>query len=217
MAVVTALVSSGAIPWLTSTSYAIRYLTPFSLIATLAIAGMFAGGADASRFAPRLAIVSIVAAAILVGIDFVGLAGLAPSTWRGMPRPIPYALLAEELARRGLGQAQFVSNSPRDAGNIIIFMPEARALAASSRLESPPPDPLAERPCVLIWTEARHKAESGERFLKLLGIGSESGNSEEVVVNWKPPFGGAQQTTWHLLRGGKAERACRRVAAKGDL
>jgi hypothetical protein len=31
---------------------------------------------------------------------------------------LPYARLADELTRRGLGTAQFVTLSPRDAGNL---------------------------------------------------------------------------------------------------
>jgi hypothetical protein len=32
-----------------------------------------------------------------------------------------------------------VTHSPRDAGNLEIYMPEARALSLSARIEPPPP------------------------------------------------------------------------------
>ena len=36
---------------------------------------------------------------------------------------LPYDRLAEELSQRGLGNAQFVTLSPRDAGNIAVALP----------------------------------------------------------------------------------------------
>ena len=217
MAIVVALVSSGTIPWLTARSVAIRYLAPCSLIAALGIAGVIAARIEHERFASRLALISLAAAAILFLAALAGFAKL-PSGTHAPAGFIPYKRLAEELTRRGLGNAQFVSNSPRDAGNIVIYMPAARALALSARVEPPPPDPVTQRACVLIWTEAKHKTKAGQRFLMLLGVTSEVNAIEEVVVKGSSPLGaGEGQTTWHLLRSEKAEQACRRVAARGGL
>jgi hypothetical protein len=41
---------------------------------------------------------------------------------------IPYERLADDLMRRGLGHARFVTPSPRDAGNLEIYMPDAPSL-----------------------------------------------------------------------------------------
>ncbi|HKA65710.1 MAG TPA: hypothetical protein VKD00_08365 [Methyloceanibacter sp.] len=64
---------------------------------------------------------------------------------------LPYARLVDELARRVLGTAQFVTLSPRDAGDLAIYPPEARALSLSARIEPPPPDHIPDRACVLLW------------------------------------------------------------------
>ena len=63
---------------------------------------------------------------------------------------LPYDKLAEELTQRGLGNAQFVTLSPRDAGNLAVALPEARALSLSARIEPPPPDPIPDRPCAAL-------------------------------------------------------------------
>lgn len=72
--------------------------------------------------------------------------------------PFPYAQLADELTQRGLGTAQFVTLSPRDAGNLVIYLRNARALSLNARIEPPPPDRVFNRPCVLIYA-ATHAAE----------------------------------------------------------
>ena len=54
--------------------------------------------------------------------------------------------------------------------------------AASLSVEPPPPDPVTQRACALIWTEAKHKTKAGQRFLTLLGVTSEANAIEDVVV-----------------------------------
>jgi len=138
---------------------------------------------------------------------------------------LPYARLADELTKRGLGTAQFVTLSPRDAGNLAIYLPEARALSLSARIEPPPPDPVPDRPCVLLWggensvppAQPPEPNPSPGKLLKPLGVGSGTG-AEEVAVDWPKPLIGAQRrSVWHLLRGDNIDAICRRVAAKGML
>ena len=139
---------------------------------------------------------------------------------------LPYDRLAEELTQRGLGKAQFVTLSPRDAGNLAVALPEARALSLSARIEPPPPDPIPDRPCVLLWggeysvppAPPPPANPSPARFLKLLGVAASASDAEDIEVEWRKPLIGAQRrSVWHVLRGESIEAACRKVAAKGVL
>ena len=106
---------------------------------------------------------------------------------------LPYDRLAEELTQRGLGNAQFVTLSPRDAGNLAVALPEARALSLSARIEPPPPDPIPDRPCVLLWggeysvppAPSPPANPSPARFLKLLGVAASAGDAEDIEVDWR--------------------------------
>jgi 4-amino-4-deoxy-L-arabinose transferase-like glycosyltransferase len=206
------------------TRFAIHYIFPFSLFAALALAGLVAQRVEEQRFGERLAIVSLAVALV---IFFVKLA-----SFYVLPRSsvatnlLPYARLADDLTRRGLGNAQFVTLSPRDAGNLAIYLPEARSLSLSARIEPAPPDPAPDRPCVLLWggeysvppAPPPPANPSPARFLKLLGVGASAGEAEDIEVDWRQPLVGAQRRSlWHLLRGEQVEAACRKVAAKGLL
>ena len=203
--------------------FAIHYLFPFSLFAALALAGLAAQRVEEQRFAQRLAIVSLAVALVIFFVklaSFYVVPGGSEAT-----NLLPYARLADELTRRGLGSAQFVTLSPRDAGNLAIYLPEARALSLSARIEPPPPDPVPDRPCVLLWggensvppAAPPEPNPSPGKLLKPLGVGSGTG-AEEVAVDWPKPLIGAQRrSVWHLLRGDNIDAICRRVAAKGML
>lgn len=139
---------------------------------------------------------------------------------------LPYDRLAEGLTQRGLGNAQFVTLSPRDAGNLTVALPEARALSLSARIEPPPPDPVPDRACVLLWggeysvppLPPPPANPSPARFLKLLGVTASASDAEDIGVDWRKPLIGAQRrSVWHVLRGEKVEAACRKVAANGVL
>jgi hypothetical protein len=138
---------------------------------------------------------------------------------------LPYARLADELTKRGLGTAQFVTLPPRDAGNLAIYLPEAGALSPSARIELPPPDPMADRPCVLLWggeysvppSPPPEANPSPSKLLKPLGVAGAAG-AEEVAVDWPKPLIGAQRrSVWHLLRGDNIDAMCRIVEKKGML
>jgi len=200
-AVFMASMASGASPF-GITRFAIHYLFPFCLFAALALSGLVACRVDCERFAPRL-----------------GFASEATNL-------LPYARLAGELTRRGLSTAQFVTLSPRDAGNLAIYLPNARALSLSARIEPPPPDPIANRPCVLLWGgESSVPPEppppanpSPSKLLKQLSLAASVEDAEDVPVDWpKPLIGPQRRSVWHLLRGESVEAACRRVAVKGML
>jgi len=118
-----------------------------------------------------------------------------------------------------------VTLSPRDAGNLAIYLPEARALSPSARIEPPPPDPVPNRPCLLLWgreysvppAQLPEPNPSPSKLLKPLGVAGSTG-AEEVAVDWPKPLIGAQRrSVWHLLRGDNIDAICRRVAAKGML
>ena len=104
-------------------------------------------------------------------------------------------------------------------------MPKARALSLSARIEPPPPDPIAGRPCVLLWSEldevqhpGKPKRTVANSFLALLGVTADEKAIEDVVVYWgKPLIGVERWSVWHLLRGSGAEPVCKRVAVRGVL
>jgi hypothetical protein len=204
--------------------YAIHYLFPFSLFAALALAGLFAQRIEEQRFGQRLAIISLAVALV---IFFVKLASfyVVPGSSEAN-NLLPYARLADEITKRGLGTAQFVTLSPRDAGNLAIYLPEARALSLSARIEPPPADPVSDRPCVLLWggeysvppAAPPEPNPSPSKLLRPLGVGRSAGGTEDVAVDWpKPLFGAQRRSVWHLLRGDNIDTICRRVAAKGML
>jgi Dolichyl-phosphate-mannose-protein mannosyltransferase len=204
--------------------FAIHYLFPVCLFAALGISGLAAARIDPTCFAPRLAVTSVIAAVAIfivkLGSFYVVPPGLDATNL------IPYARLAEELARRGLGQAQFVTHSPRDAGNLEIYMPDARALSLSARIEPPPPDPVRGRPCVLVWSlepyappEPPPAVPRGvTRFLRLLKDKALNPTREEIAIDWQAPlFGARRRSLWYLLRGDDVEPTCRKLAATGVL
>ena len=123
------------------TRFAIHYLFPFCLFAALgARPASWRDASNEERFAPRL----------WPHFAHRRPRHLPAQAWKLLCLPprseatnlLPYARLAEELTQRGLGNAQFVTLSPRDAGNLAIALPEARALSLSARIEPPPPDPM---------------------------------------------------------------------------
>jgi hypothetical protein len=204
------------------THFAIHYLFPFCLFAALGLAGLVAARVDAARIAPALAVTSLIAAVAIFIVKLASFYIVPPGS--EATNLIPYAQLAAELTQRGLGTAQFVTLSPREAGNLEIYLPNARALSLSARIEPPPPDTVQDRPCVLLWggeysvpPEAPLAEMRGvSRFLKLLGVAAGADGAEEVTVDWRKPLIGAQRrSVWHLLRGSPVEAICRRVALKG--
>jgi 4-amino-4-deoxy-L-arabinose transferase-like glycosyltransferase len=206
------------------TRFAIHYLFPFCLFAALALAGLAARRVNEERFAPRLAITSLAFALVIFLLKLGSFYVIPPAS--EATNLLPYDRLAEELTRRGLGKAQFVTLSPRDAGNLAVALPEARALSLSARIEPPPPDSVPDRPCVLLWggeysvppAPLPPANPSPARFLKLLGVAASAGDAEGIDVEWRKPLIGAQRrSVWHLLRGDDIDAACRKVAAEGVL
>jgi hypothetical protein len=206
------------------TRFAIHYLFPFCLFAALALSGLMAPRVNQERFASRLAITSLAIALVIFLLKLGSFYVIPPAS--EATNLLPYDRLAEELSRRGLGKAQFVTLSPRDAGNLAVALPEARALSLSARIEPPPPDPIPDRACVLLWggeysvppAPSPPTNPSPARFLKLLGVAASASDAEDIQVEWRKPLIGAERrSVWHLLRGENIEAACRKVAAKGVL
>jgi hypothetical protein len=90
--------------------FAIHYLFPVCLFASLGICGLVAHRVDPACFAPRLALTSVIAAIaifiIKLGSFYVVPPGLEATSL------IPYARLAAALDRRGLGHAQLSRETP---------------------------------------------------------------------------------------------------------
>ena len=129
--------------------FAVRYLFPFCLIAALAVAGFVANRVKAEPFARVLCAFGLVASIVIFTIKLGSFYVVPPSS-----KPsnlLPYARLAEVLDERGLGAAQFITLSRSDAGNLNIYLPNARALSLSARIEPPTRDPIPDRACVLVW------------------------------------------------------------------
>jgi len=223
MALILGAVTLGGMRLFGISGFAIHYLYPFCIFAALGIAGLVAARVDHARFARGLALVSLSTALVAFVIklaSFFVVPAHAPAT-----HLLPYAGLADALWARGLGQAQFVTLSPRDAGNLIAYLPNARALSPSARVEPPPPDPIAgERPCVFLWggetsvPPQAPRASSPSRLLAPLGVTSDPGAIEDVAVEWRMPLiGKTRRSVWHVLRSASAEDACRRFAVIGRL
>jgi hypothetical protein len=186
--------------------FAIHYLFPFSLFAALALAGLVAQRVEEQRFAQRLAIISLAVAQIIFLVklgSFYVVPGGSEAT-----NLLPYARLADELTRRGLGTAHFVT------------------LSLSARIEPPPPDPVPDRPCVPLWggensvppAAPPEPNPSPGKLLKPLGLGGSAEGAEDVAVDLPKPLIEAQRrSVWHLLRGDNIDAICRCVAAKGML
>jgi hypothetical protein len=178
---------------------------------------------NGERVAQKLGFTSLAVALVIfplkLGSFYVVLPGFEATN-------LPYARLADKLIAHGLGTAQFVTLSPRDAGNLAIYLPEARALSLSARIEPPLPDPVSNRPCVLLWggefsvppEPPPLASPSPNKLLKPLGVTISATEAEEIAVDWpKPLIGAERRSVWHLLRGAGVELVCRRVAAKGML
>jgi hypothetical protein len=204
------------------TRFAIHYLYPFCLFAALGIAGIVSARVEPRRFGWALALTSLIAALaifILKLASFQVLPGASEAT-----SLLPYRRLAEELERRGLGAAQFVTLSPREAGNLAIYLPQARALSLSARIEPPLPDPVKDRPCLFLWggesfvppAAPPQPTPSPQKLLKPLGLGDRERDAENVEVDWDEPMIGARRRSlWHVLQGPGVDPVCRRLAAKG--
>ena len=100
------------------TRFAIHYLFPFCLFAALALAGLAAQRVNEERFAPRLAFTSLAFALVIFLLKLGSFYCRAASS--EATNLLPLRRLAEELTQRGLGKAQFVTLSPRDAGNLAV-------------------------------------------------------------------------------------------------
>lgn len=223
MAAIFIAVMLGGVALFGITRFAIHYLFPFCLFTALGLAGLIAPRVEPGRFASALGLTSLIA----VGAIFLVKLGsfyVVPSASEAT-NLFPYARLADELTDRGLGTAQFVTLSPREAGNLAIYLPNARALSLSARIEPPPPDPKTDRPCVLLWggnyavpPEPPPETRGVRRFLKLLGVAGHAREAEELAVAWaKPLIGAERKSVWYLLRGHDVEAICRRLAVTGIL
>ena len=204
------------------TRFAIHYLYPFCLLAALGIAGRVAARVEPERFGWALTLTSLIAA-LAIFLLRLGSYYVVPLRSEAT-NLLPYQRLAETLERRGLGAAQFVTLSPREAGNLAIYLPEARALSLSARIEPPPPDTVRDRACVFLWggeysvppAAPPSPSPSPQRLLKPLGLGAREADAEDVEVEWRTPLIGAQRRSlWHLLGGKDIEPICRALAAKG--
>jgi hypothetical protein len=119
-----------------------------------------------------------------------------------------------------------VTHSPRDAGNLEIYMPDARALSLCARIEPPPSDPVPRRPCVLVWSlepyappEPPPAVPRGvTRFLRLLKDKAVNPKREEIAIDWQTPLiGTKRRSLWYLLKGDDVEATCRKLAVTGVL
>ena len=224
MALILGAVTLGGVRLFGISTFAIHYLYPFCIFAALGIAGLVAVRVDQGRFARALALVSLATALAVFVIklaSFYVVPARMPST-----HLLPYARLAEALSARGLGEAQFVTVSPRDAGNLIMYLPAARALSPSARIEPAPADPIAgERPCVFLWGGETSVPPQGPRaspppskLFRPLGVIPDTGAIEDVAVDWQTPLiGKTRRSVWHVMRSGAVEDACRRFAVIGRL
>ena len=202
--------------------FAPHYLHPSCVLASLGITGLVAARVQSDAFSRALGAVSLATA---FGIFLAKLASfyiVLPHSAAG--HLLPYTRLADKLAAAGLGEAQFVAVSARDAGNLIIYMPNARALSPSRRIEPPPAD-RADRPCVLLWggeyyiPPQRPPIRQLPRALNRFGVTPDNGFIEDMHIDWGPPLiGASRRSVWHILwKDPVAEEACRRFVREGGV
>jgi Dolichyl-phosphate-mannose-protein mannosyltransferase len=214
-------VTFGGVALFGITRFAIHYLFPFCLFAALAIAGVVARRVITEPFAVMLAATSLLVAGVIFLVK-LGSFFVVPERFEAT-NLAPYAELAKELTRRGLGSAQFVTLSPRDAGNLRIYLPEAHALSLSARIEPPLRDTVANRQCLILWggdysvpPRPASKTRGIDRFLKLLGIAADAETAEDIAIDWRRPLlGEKRRFIWHVLRGDEIQSNCQRVARRG--
>jgi 4-amino-4-deoxy-L-arabinose transferase-like glycosyltransferase len=204
------------------TDFAPHYLHPFCLLASLGIAGFIAARVDDRSFAWNLALISLLSALVIFLAKLASFYIVLPGVPTG--HLIPYARLAEALNARNLGQAQFVTLSARDAGNLATFLPTARALSPSRRKEPPPADLMRERPCILFWggdyyvPPKQPKPPAADRLLSPLGLRPENHLVVDIQINWDQPLiGETRRSVWHMVSDASAEEACRRFVASGGV
>jgi 4-amino-4-deoxy-L-arabinose transferase-like glycosyltransferase len=202
--------------------FAPHYLHPFCILASMGIAGLISTRMRRGAFSLGLGSLSLLAALTIFVAKLVSFYSVLPGSSAG--QNIPYAQLATELANRGFANAQFVTLSTRDAGNLDMYLPQARALSPSRRKEPPPPDPDGSRPCVLLVGDeyyvppASPKPTRLDRLLSPLGLNTDRHPAEAIEVDWRRPlFGESRRSVWHLVLDPASERACKRFVAKGGV
>jgi hypothetical protein len=184
-----------------------RYMFPVLLTAPIAMAAWLAARVEEKPFATltmRTATVMVVVATIARFWSFQIIDGVVPENPTQLT---PYDTLAVELSARGLGDAQFVTDEDRDAGNLIVHLPEGRAIAlVTQRVEPPPPDTEAERPCVALWGGDRARLPARPREPRVPGfvqpfIDAGAGPVEDLLIPWhKPLYGVDRVSLWRILR-----------------
>lgn len=184
-----------------------RYMFPVLLTAPIAMAAWFAARVEEKPFAAftmRTATVVVVVVTIARFWSFQIMDGVVPENPTQLT---PYDRLATELRARGLGAAQFVTTDDRDAGNLIVHLPEGRAIAlVTQRVEPPPRDAAAQRPCVAIWGGERTRVPSQPReprvpeFVQAF-LDQGTGPTEDLLIAWhKPLYGFDRVSLWRILR-----------------
>jgi 4-amino-4-deoxy-L-arabinose transferase-like glycosyltransferase len=202
--------------------FAPHYLQPSCILAAIGIAGFISARVDSSAFAQRLGLISLLTALIIFIVKLASFY-IVPSGV-AMAHLLPYKGLAKELDARGFAQAQFVALSAKDAGNLIMYLPQARALSPSRRKEPPPPDPMSGRPCVLLWGGEYSvppnppKSTRPERLLLRLGLDPGNHVAQDIQVEWQQPLiGETRRSVWHLVWDPIAQERCRSYVASGGI
>lgn len=183
-----------------------RYMFPVLLVAPIAMAAWIVPRVQDKAFSRATINVALIFALIAVLIRFFSFQVLDSFMPQNRLQIVPYEELALELAKRGFSEAQFVTTGGRDAGNLMVQLPEARASSVNSlRVEPPPRDALAERPCVAIWGETRGilpelpKPQPPPSYLRSL-IEEGSGEINDVLVRWpKLLYGNQRQSLWRYV------------------
>jgi hypothetical protein len=107
-----------------------------------------------------------------------------------------------------------------------MYLPAARALSPSARIEQAPADPTAAaRPCVFLWggetsvpPQAPQASPPPSKLFRPLGVTPDTSAIEDIAVDWQTPLiGKTRRSVWHVMRSGLVEDACRRFAVIGRL
>jgi hypothetical protein len=178
-----------------ATNIAERYMHPILIIAPLYAFARVARLAPGEARLRRFAALALGAAVLVLGIRFLGSIDTGIAQRASRPWSIPYAELAGELARRGIGDGTILTAHVREAGNLRAFLPKLRVLAADSfRAERPPRRSSDERSCVLLWGEGQDAV--ARKLAPIDGL-----TIERIEVTGPPSrLGAARSGTWFLAR-----------------
>jgi 4-amino-4-deoxy-L-arabinose transferase-like glycosyltransferase len=194
-----------------------RYLFPVFMVLPLGVFLWTARRVDVERFSRLLMITSLAAALTVFAVRTASYVLPIDKTGPEYSALIPYDGLAEQLAAKGLGKARFVSNSFRDAANLLAFLPDAEAASVNTQRLVPAFGDASLRDCVVIWRAGRLTGDVSAinktvpaDLTRIAGFKPD--DIEPLIIPWPRRFFiDSPAAVWLIGRGENAKPACAEV------